>query len=498
MRIDVEQLDEPRLEFGDGEAENPKSGLLTCGPYSLQLGAAHPSTIRVGLVGPPPTLKAARSFLRRIQKPVVSAKANQQLFPDFPGFGHALRSELAHDSVFDLPINSDALGRALAADGNDAFHRVLDLYRRAIRRLAERDVRPDVIACCLPAEVVERCHHIEAKRPSAAERRLLRQEAERREQGVYSLFDADVGAETIEQSAIPSPDDLLRRDFRRVLKAFAMEVRVPIQLLTPKAFEEGARGQEDPATRSWNLAVGLFYKAGGIPWRIKPHTEHTCFVGISFHHLRSKGAHVVYASLAQAFSTEGDGFALRGDAMPWDEREREVHLTREQTAQLLQRVLDAYRERAGRDPLRVVVHKTSAFSTDELAGAQLALKDVPVPELVNLRSGDFRVVRHGSYPPNRGSVFRLADATYLFTTGFVPALNTYPGPHIPAPLELMGVTGDPRVAASEILALTKMNWNSAAATAAFPITLRFAKEVGAIMSEVPPDRVPHPAYRFYM
>lgn len=80
----------------------------------------------------------------------------------------------------------------------------------------------------------------------------------------------------------------------------------------------------------------------------------------------------------------------------------------------------------------------------------------------------------------------------------MPALNTYPGPHIPAPLELMGVTGDPRVAASEILALTKMNWNSAAATAAFPITLRFAKEVGAIMSEVPPDRVPHPAYRFYM
>lgn len=498
MKVDVEQLVEPRLEFGDGEAEAPKPGLLACGPYSLRLGAAHPATIRVGLVGPPSTLEAAHQFLSRIQIRVLSAKANQRLFPDFPGFSTALRSELVHDAVLDAPLNASTLGQAIAAEGNDAFHRVLDLYRQGIRSLAERDVRPDVIACCLPAEVVERCHHIEAKPPGAAERRLRREEDERHRKGIFSLFELDLDTERIENTAVPSPADLLRRDFRRVLKAFAMDVRVPIQLLTPKTFEEGVKSQEDPATRAWNLSVGLFYKAGGIPWRIQPRVEHTCYVGISFHHLRTKDAHAVYASLAQAFSTEGDGFALRGDAMPWNERDREVHLSAEQMAHLLDRVLDAYRDRAGRDPLRVVVHKTSAFSPTELDGAQSALADIAVTELLTLRSGDFRVVRHGSYPPDRGSLFRLADATYLFTTGFVPSLNTYPGPHIPVPLELVGIVGDPRVAATEILALTKMNWNSAAATASFPITLRFAKEVGAIMYEVPADRTPHPAYRFYM
>jgi hypothetical protein len=498
MRIDVENLREPRLEFGDGEAETPKSGLLTCGPYSQQLGPAHPSAIRVGLVGPPPTIKAARSFLKRIEGAVPSAKQNQNLFPNFPGFAAALRSDLVHDSVLDSPIKSSSLSRALEADGAQAFHRVLDLYRQGIRQLADRDIRPDVIACCLPAEVVSQCHHIEARPPTAAEKRLRRQEEERKQRGVYSLFDLDEDADRIEKAGVPAPDELLRRDFRRVLKAFAMEIRVPIQLLTPKTFIEGLKGQEDPATRAWNLAVGMFYKAGGIPWRIQPSVEQTCFVGISFHHLRTKSAHVVYASLAQAFSTEGDGFALRGDAMPWNERDREVHLSSDQMADLLNRVLQAYRERSGRDPLRVVVHKTSAFSADELAGAQAALVDIPVRELVTLRSGDFRVVRHGSYPPNRGSLFRVADATYLFTTGFVPSLNTYPGPHIPVPLEIVGVEGDARAVAAEILALTKMNWNSAAATAAFPITLRFAREVGAIMSEVPPDRTPHPAYRFYM
>jgi hypothetical protein len=498
MRIDVEELNEPLLEFGEGEAETPKAGLLTCGPYSLHLGPAHPASIRVGLVGPPSTIKSARSFLKRINGAVPSAKQNQRLFPDFPGFGTALRSELVHDSVFDSPIKAASLSRALEADGDEPFHRVLDLYRQGIRQLADRDVRPDVIACCLPAEVVSQCHHIEAAPPSAAEKRFRREEEDRKRRGVYSLFDLDEDTDRIEQTAVPSPDELLRRDFRRVLKAFAMDVRVPIQLLTPKTFTEGARSQEDPATRAWNLAVGMFYKAGGIPWRIQPSVEQTCFVGISFHHLRAKSAHVVYASLAQAFSTEGDGFALRGDAMPWNERDREVHLSAEQMTDLLARVLRAYRERSGRDPLRVVVHKTSAFSADERAGADAALVDIPVKELVTLRSGDFRVVRHGSYPPNRGSVFRVADAAYLFTTGFVPSLNTYPGPHIPVPLEIVGVEGDARAVAAEILALTKMNWNSAAPTAAFPITLRFAREVGAIMSEVPPDRTPHPAYRFYM
>lgn len=92
----------------------------------------------------------------------------------------------------------------------------------------------------------------------------------------------------------------------------------------------------------------------------------------------------------------------------------------------------------------------------------------------------------------------MGDASYLLTTRFVPWLDTYPGPHISAPHELVGVEGAPYVSANEILALTKMNWNSAVATAAFPITLRFAKEVGAILSEVPPDRTPHPAYHFYM
>ena len=52
--------------------------------------------------------------------------------------------------------------------------------------------------------------------------------------------------------------------------------------------------------------------------------------------------------------------------------------------------------------------------------------------------------------------------------------------------------------AAEILGLTKMNWNSADDHGSFPITLAFARKVGAIMTEIPEDRTPLPGYRFYM
>jgi hypothetical protein len=162
-------------------------------------------------------------------------------------------------------------------------------------------------------------------------------------------------------------------------------------------------------------------------------------------------------------------------------------------------VLTAYRDRAGRDPLRVVVHKTSNFTPDERAGIDHALRSVPVIELMTLRPGEFRMLREGVYPPHRGTYCSINDAAFLFTSGYMPAYRTYPGPHVPAPLELVADPGvDTEAAAEDVLALTKMNWNSASAFMSLPITLNFAQKVGSVMGEIPPDVEPHPSLRFYM
>jgi hypothetical protein len=87
----------------------------------------------------------------------------------------------------------------------------------------------------------------------------------------------------------------------------------------------------------------------------------------------------------------------------------------------------------------------------------------------------------------------------LFTTGFVKRWDEYPGPHIPAPLQIATCGGNGVAErAREILSLSKMNWNSAEGIGRHPITLSFARRVGTIMTEMDEEVVPNPLYRFYM
>jgi hypothetical protein len=488
LKIDLMDLPAPVLQFGgEGEFTDPKAGLLAEGPFSLRFGAAHKGQVRLGMVGPPEVLARARAWFEHCQNELPSGKENQVMYPDFPGFRRAFRASLDLQERWRVELESRRLEKALKLKPPERFRAVLDLYLDGVKRLADGDVRPDVTLCCLPKEVVKECGSINNPRSTAAERKRAQKLRRERDAEQISLFENWKVEETEE--------DLLHRDFRRALKARVMGQRMPIQIGTDNLFLDSEGGQ-DPATRAWNSCLALFYKAGGIPWRLKSEGPETCFVGVSFHHLRTEHRHLVYSSLAQAFPSEGDGFARRGDA----EQGRNPHLSEDQAAGLADQVLEEYRQRTGRDPARVVLHKTSKFDPAERAGFREALNRVPVVEMVNLMPTRFRLVRDGSYPPNRGTLCTVnGDEAYLFTTGYVPEWETYPGPHVPVPRRLVvDEDANVRAVAADILGLTRMNWNTARDTSGLPITMRFAREVGGIMAEVGTNERPNPSYRYYM
>ncbi len=68
---------------------------------------------------------------------------------------------------------------------------------------------------------------------------------------------------------------------------------------------------------------------------------------------------------------------------------------------------------------------------------------------------------------------------------YVSWSDEYPGLHIAAPLEI-GSCGstDIRERARELLARTKMNWNSSEGVGRHPITVSLARKVGMLMSEL--------------
>ena len=95
----------------------------------------------------------------------------------------------------------------------------------------------------------------------------------------------------------------------------------------------------------------------------------------------------------------------------------------------------------------------------------------------------------------------LPDKSWLlYTSGYIPFMKIYPGPHVPRPLEIVQHIGDtlPEQISQEILALTKLNWNNADFANNRPITLQFSQKVGSILKEVPSESTPKNKYMYYM
>ena len=163
-------------------------------------------------------------------------------------------------------------------------------------------------------------------------------------------------------------------------------------------------------------------------------------------------------------------------------------------------VLEEYRSRTGGEPLRLIIHKTSEFNEAEIAGFREALKGIPIVSMVTLIPSSFRLLRFGAYPPNVGTICTVnSDRTFLYTSGYMPSLGTYPGPHIPQPFEVR-CFGDyhPEEAVRDILNLTRMNWNTADVRAKWPVTLSFARRVGGILDEFGEEPPVESSLRYFM
>jgi hypothetical protein len=335
------------------------------------------------------------------------------------------------------------------------------------------------------------------------ERHALERLQAEEESAQLSLFAASPEEQQLAAELRPQAEELLFRTFYRALKARVMTHTnpIPTQVLRRRTYVESEATQSE-ATRAWNLAVSLYYKSGRIPWRPSGLPIDTCFVGIAFHHLKRRAGEIVYASVAQAFANEIDPFALKGASIPPDQRrERQPYLTEDQASELVSRVIDAYEAQTGVPPARVVIHKTSRYQPEEGEGFRNATRArVSACDLVWLGETSFRLLRKGMQEPWRGTICSIGESEhYLFTTGYVPFWDEYPGPHIPAPLQIGSADEtDIKERAREVLALSKMNWNSAEGMARHPITVSFARRVGAIMTEMGDNQLPNPSYRFYM
>lgn len=491
LDIRIKKLETTVLQFGGaGEFSDPKFGLMNAGPYDLRFGQSRKNEIRIGFIGELKEIRNAKNWIARCKKKIASEK-NQQLYPDFPGFKEVFQCDLLMNKAWEIDLNMFGNVEKIIKDNSNviAFDTVLELYERGLNTLSNLNIKPDIILCTISNTLRKNCSTINIP-VTLDEEKKIKKFRSRKTDWQYKLFEDEKEAED---------EFLLFRDFRRALKAKAMKVRIPIQLGTNGLFNDSIKVQ-DPATRAWNFLVALYYKGGGIPWRLKEEGPESCFVGISFHHLKTSQKHLVFSSIAQAFSSKGDGFAIKGDSIPWDGKfGKDVHLDYEQAVALGNQIVQQYKEHTGNIPLRIVIHKTSQFTKDEEEGFNYAFEDIAVVELINIMHTPVRLLQIADYPPDRGTLLNINDKNYLFTTGYIESIDTYNGPHIPAPVEIFSMDNIDLVkSAQELLDLARMNWNTAAITGGQPVTFSFARNVGGIMAEFGDAENLPSSFRYYM
>lgn len=468
-------ISEPSLKFGKGTHIDIRTGLQLFGPADAN-DRERPAQISVGVVGLAPDVEKFRNWFTGLVDGVDARDSRYpSYFTEFPGIhrDHTFFTEVVWSDHGTRSLSSLEEKACVEAG---SFAEFADGYATIVAR--------------------ELTYIKEKAKGVRAVFVVPSREVEARRFGIKGNY----------------RDEGERASLWGKLKASAMAAGLPTQIIWPKSYDGPPKGKsiptfmkmtQDAATVAWNLVVALYYKAGGTPWKLP--TESTegqnCYLGISF--FKANDPSAAEASVAQVFGERGEGVVARGGNAVRTGRFRELHLSREDTRDLITKAMRTFISEHEQTPRFLVVHKTTQFDTQEVLGAEEACNALNVRrlELISFSRGpdDVRLFRDGPNAPLRGTVMEVdTNEMFIATRGVVPGYGFYPGDRVPRALHVrctMRERSNEDIA-SEILALTKMNWNKAHYDGAEPMTIYGARKVGDVIKYAGGDL--EPRYSFYM
>jgi len=468
------RLSDPELLFHpEREADkdrHPLNGLLRFGPFSRSIISAVLDPIRVCVVAPSGDAGQVKGLVRELERQHRPRERLSYLV-DFPGFARVfgVAAVLAEDGA-NIEIPSTVDEQLLEAERP---HLVLaEQLTRALSALRNQRTHFDVALLYLPIR----------------------------------WANAFYGGEG---------DDF---DLHDHLKAISAAHGVPLQIVR----EDKAIAYPCRCSVMWRLGIALYCKAGGIPWTLAGGDAGTAYIGIGYALRQGRELTDRFVTCcSQVFDAGGIGleFILYEPSDLRMEGENPF-LSRSDMRKLMARSLQLYqRKRAGRAPNRVVVHKSTSFTRDEVEGCFDAWRPSGEIDLVHVQQDVFwRGVKidpprdnksrgiPSSYPCERGTYLPIGTReVLLWTQGNLPEVaggrNFYKeGKAIPSPLLLERSAGHGPWddVCWDVLGLSKMDWNNDGPYDRLPVTLRYAGVLARIVKRMPElGRGPY-EFRFFM
>jgi len=458
--------DEPLIYFHHQDETkqsiHPIQGLKLLGPLEESFGAnGLTSKIQLAIIAPDIGFERVKSHLESLLNP-VSPKTEKEYLKDYPGFDAVYKKHLvipnSIESEFVITINSQEIRDYSAIP----FY---ELMKSKIDKLALKNSEIDCVAIYIP--------------------NAWKNFRELKNENTYF-------------------------DLHDSLKLYAVKKGLRLQFIEDKSIT-----YTDQAKVKWWLSLGIYVKSNGTPWKVKTDNSETAFVGLGYA-VRQNTRNKVVLGSSQIF--DGNGNGLRFLLQPIEKPvfyNKNPFMSKEDAFRLVTNIRNTYHKI---DPIiglkKLVLHKTTHFTRDEMDGICNALEGIDNIELLQIQQfSNWRAIklkknqdtgRHefDGFPIDRGTIIQLDEFSFLLWTHGLVQSNELLKPYyqgkrgIPTPLLIKRFRGtDPiETVANDILKLTKMNWNGAELYKTMPVTIDFSKRLSVMGKQL--EELGNKAYDF--
>jgi NAD-dependent SIR2 family protein deacetylase len=452
------QFSEPNLEFVDKNTGqivkdfHPMRGLIKNKPYDFSLnGNVFDPEINIGIICPNNHKNSLYDFLNRLNKKQTAGVFNPDYLMDYPGFINAygipfnipdVNSDLWKDCIINFPPNNIM---QTANELADKIKKAIDYFDAVNKKL--------VLVIFIPTDwnIITDINNEEEK---------------------FDLHD--------------------------YIKAYAAQKQIATQFI-----QESTLSDTLVCQINWWLSLSFYVKAQRTPWVLNGLESNTAFVGIGYSVNRRKDKNKVVLGCSHIYNSFGQGLKYKLSRVEdcYIDKQNNPFLSYQDAYKFGTLIRELFFNAMGEIPKRVVVHKRTHFKKDEIKGIVDSLKKSGVQQIdlieinfeENARFISLYVkndsVIPGMFPLSRGSCFLLDNSTaLLWTHGIVPSIKAdnrsyyLGGKNIPIPLHIKKHYGSSNIGtvATEILGLTKMNWNSFDLYSKLPTTIQTSNEIARI------------------
>jgi hypothetical protein len=286
-------------------------------------------------------------------------------------------------------------------------------------------------------------------------------------------------------------------DLHDFVKAYAAQKNIATQFVREKTIES-----EMYCQIMWALSLAIYVKSSRIPWVVSGIQADTAFAGIGYsvYHTTAGGASTI-VGCSHIYSSDGQGIKYKLSKINdvTFDRRRNPYLSEDEAYRLGLNIRELFYKSFTELPKRVVIHKRTAFRSDEIKGITESLVGAGIQDidLVEITYEDdlkcFEMARNNieadGFPIRRGLCFSQNERImFLYTHGIAPSVRDpafkyfQGGKTIPLPLKIVKHYGNGSMQqiATEVLGLSKMNWNSFGLYSKLPCTIESSNEIARV------------------